>query len=314
MSIGKSVRLFLADGTPGGLLTAEIVNWTGHVTSVSRSELRELLKRDEANRTGIYILIGDDPEGLGGEAAYIGEGDVIGVRLRNHHASQDKDFWNRAIVLSSKDSNLTKSHARYLESRFISLGNIAGRARILNSTSPPPPPLPESDISDMEYFIEQAKIVLPVLNVNIFRSAATAQRKEIVGDVADSNETPEFYFNTTIDGIKAHAQEIDGEFTVLAGSRVRHTWIGESHNYRGLRERLEADGTLELTPDDSVMMFTRNHVFSSPSAAAAVVVGRVSNGRQAWTERQTGLSYGEWQSRSLDEDLNEFGFEGSGQS
>ena len=33
MSIGKSVRLFVAEGTPGGLLTAEIMNWTGHVTA-----------------------------------------------------------------------------------------------------------------------------------------------------------------------------------------------------------------------------------------------------------------------------------------
>ncbi len=31
MSQGRSLRLFLVDGTPKGLLTAEIMNWTGHV-------------------------------------------------------------------------------------------------------------------------------------------------------------------------------------------------------------------------------------------------------------------------------------------
>ncbi len=31
MSQGRSLRLFLVDGTPNGLLTAEIMNWTGHV-------------------------------------------------------------------------------------------------------------------------------------------------------------------------------------------------------------------------------------------------------------------------------------------
>ena len=31
MSPGRSIRLFLVDGTPNGLLTAEIMNWTGHV-------------------------------------------------------------------------------------------------------------------------------------------------------------------------------------------------------------------------------------------------------------------------------------------
>ena len=30
MSQGRSIRLFLVDGSPSGLLTAEIMNWTGH--------------------------------------------------------------------------------------------------------------------------------------------------------------------------------------------------------------------------------------------------------------------------------------------
>ena len=66
MSVGKSVRLFLADGTPGGLLTAEIMNWTGHVVAAPVPIWRRCLKRPEASRTGIYILLGDDPDSLGG--------------------------------------------------------------------------------------------------------------------------------------------------------------------------------------------------------------------------------------------------------
>jgi len=30
MTQGRSIRLFLVDGSPNGLLTAEIMNWTGH--------------------------------------------------------------------------------------------------------------------------------------------------------------------------------------------------------------------------------------------------------------------------------------------
>jgi hypothetical protein len=69
MSVGKSVRLFLADGTPGGLLTAEIMNWTGHVIAAPRSDMPALLKRPEVGRTGVYLLIGDDPESLTGSLA-----------------------------------------------------------------------------------------------------------------------------------------------------------------------------------------------------------------------------------------------------
>ena len=57
---GKQIRLFLVDGTPGGLTTAEITNWTGHVFSARRSDLADLLKREEAQRTGVYFLLGDD--------------------------------------------------------------------------------------------------------------------------------------------------------------------------------------------------------------------------------------------------------------
>lgn len=49
---GKQIKLFLVDGTPGGLTTAEITNWTGHVLSARRSDLADPLKRDEAGRSG----------------------------------------------------------------------------------------------------------------------------------------------------------------------------------------------------------------------------------------------------------------------
>ena len=168
MSVGRSIRVYLVDGTPGGLLTAEIMNWTGHIVAAPRSDLAALLKRPETSRTGVYVLLGDDPETFGGTVAYIGEGDDVGTRLRQHARAEEhggKDFWDRAIVFTSKDANLTKAHARYLESGFIALAQQARRARLVNGTAPPPLPLPEADVSDMEYFIAQAKIILPVLGV-----------------------------------------------------------------------------------------------------------------------------------------------------
>lgn len=48
---GRSIRLFLVDGTPNGLLTAEIMNWTGHVLTGPRSRLSELVQRPEVGQT-----------------------------------------------------------------------------------------------------------------------------------------------------------------------------------------------------------------------------------------------------------------------
>ena len=310
MSTGKSVRLFLADGTPGGLLTAEIMNWTGHIVAAPRSDLAALLKRPETARTGIYILIGDDPESVGGQMAYLGEGDDVSKRLYQHARPEDqggKDFWDRAIVITSKDTNLTKAHARYLESRFISLGLQANRAKLTNSTAPEPIVLPEADVSDMEYFIEQARIVLPVLGVNIFRSPITVSTQPADFPAAhDAAVSPVFELRLKKQGILATAQEIDGEFTVLADSTARLQWTGAGgHNYRSLREKLELDGTLVPSLDGATMRFSRSQVFASPSAAAAVVTGRSANGRNEWVAHEGGLTYGDWQRQGVDEALKE---------
>lgn len=303
MVAGKSVRLFLADGTPGGLLTAEIMNWTGHIVSAPRSDLAALLKRPEVSRTGIYILLGDDPNSLGGQLGYIGEGDDVGKRLYQHarpEAAGGKDFWNLAVVLTSKDMNLTKAHARYLESRLIGLAIEAKRAPLTNSTAPPPIALPEADVSDMEYFISQAKIVLPILGVNILRTTVSHALHAPLEGSSPTPASPVFRVVMNAEGIVATAQEVDGEFTVREGSIARRNWVGTTHGYQQLREKLDGDGTLTPSADDKTMVFTRDSVFASPSAAAAVVFGRVSNGREAWKADGLGISFGDWQTQLLD--------------
>ena len=107
---GKQIKLFLIDGTPGGLTTAEITNWTGHVLSAGRSDLADLLRRDEAQRTGAYLLLGDDEEAVGNTRCYIGEADIVADRLRDHQREKE---WDRLVVITSKDANLTKAHVRY---------------------------------------------------------------------------------------------------------------------------------------------------------------------------------------------------------
>ena len=304
MSAGRSVRLFLADGTPGGLLTAEIMNWTGHVTAAPRSELAVLLQREEAARTGVYLLLGDDPTAVGGSVAYIGESDVVGSRLKKHAQPEEqggKDFWERAVILTSKDANLTKAHARYLESRFIELATLAGRTTLFNGTAPSRTGLlPEADVSDMEYFVAQARIILPVLGVNLLRSPGAAAPSP---GQTTSPSSPEFAMSLKKEGITARAREIDGEFTVMSGSLARLSWTGvPGHGYRVLREKLERDGTLARSATGSTMMFSRDHVFASPSAAAAVIAGRASNGRKDW-RLPDGTSFGDWQGRGLSQSL-----------
>lgn len=306
MTGGKSLRLFLVDGTAGGLVTAEIMNWTGHVVAAPRSDLGALLKRAEAARTGVYILVGEDPDSLGGLIAYVGEGDDVGRRLYQHSRPEPdgKDFWDRAIVMTSKDANLTKAHARYLESRLITVAGDAGRARLVNGTAPPLPALPEADVSDMEYFLDQVRIVLPVLGLNVLRGSTPAIRVQGPAGVFDQGvavkESPVFEIALARDGVSARAQEIDGEFTAKKGSVARAEWIGVKASYLSLRERLVAEGVLAPLDEVKGMVFTRDQVFASPSAAAAVVLGRASNGRVEWKVAGTATTYAAWQAEQLE--------------
>lgn len=298
---GKQVKLFLVDGTPGGLTTAEITNWTGHVLSARRSDLADLLRREEAERTGVYLLLGEDETAVGDTRCYIGEADVVATRLRSH--VKEKPFWNQVVVISSKDTNLTKSHGRYLESRLIELATKAGRVTLENGTAPPVPRLPEADASDMEYFLGQLQIVLPVLGVNAIRVRATR------ADTAPAtpNESPIFTLTNARQGVDASAQQVDGEFIMLSGSVVVPQWHGVGKaastqkayaSYRAQHEGLLADGSIVV--ENGAGRVTRDIVFSSPSTAGAVAIGTSCNGRTSWIAPD-GLTFGAWESRGIDD-------------
>ncbi len=298
---GKQIKLFLVDGTPGGLTTAEITNWTGHVLQAQRSDLADLLKRDEAQRTGVYLLLGDDESAVGETRCYIGEGDVVADRLRHHH--RDKDFWDRVVVITSKDTNLTKSHGRYLESQLITLATHAGRVTLENGTAPPIPALPEADASDMDYFVGQLQIVLPVLGVNAIRVRPSKVSTSVT---VQSTESPVFHLRNAKGGVDARAQQIDGEFTMLEGSVVVASWhgVGKAEStirayasYRARHEQLLAEGA--FVADSGGARLTRDIVFPSPSTAGAVALGRSCNGRLEWVSSD-GRPFGVWESRGVE--------------
>ncbi|WP_277454079.1 GIY-YIG nuclease family protein [Janibacter sp. DB-40] len=307
--VGKQLRLFLVDGTAGGLITAEIVNWTGHVLKGSREKLGEIRRRAESHRTGVYILLGEDPDS-GGRLAYVGQSDDVAKRLQHHDIQ--KDFWTDVAIVTSKDMNLTSAHVRYLEARLVRLAKAIGRVPLENGNEPTGgADLPEADASDMEYFIEQLRVVLPVLGVDVFRGRETRTPQvgappAAAGSPAQAapTESPTFYLRQASKGVDAKAQVIDGEFTVLAGSRVRAVmpdrddYSPSSARQYELRQsqhgQLVQDGSIEAGSDGSGSL-TRDVAFSSPSAAGAICLGTVSiNGRVAWT-REDGATYAAWE-------------------
>ncbi len=233
MSQGRSLRLFLVDGTPNGLLTAEIMNWTGHVLTGPRSKLAELVQRPECARTGVYFLVGPDPDNSLRSKVYIGESDDVAKRLKTHNRPEDaggKDFWERVCLVTSKDQNLTKAHVKYLESLLIGIAGNLGRCELVNGTAHEYISLPESDRADMAFFLEQIRTVLPVLGFDFLRelSRPTTTALTATNPVSVS---PIFTMAAQKYGASATAQEVDGEFVVLKGSTARGEWGNAPHSH-----------------------------------------------------------------------------------
>jgi len=107
MSIGKTTRIYLDDGSVSGIRHAEIVNWTGQAVSLPRSQIKSLTAWEKSKKPGIYFLFEVD-EDTGQDAVYIGEAENVYDRLQDHIVN--KNFWNEVVFFTSKGENLTKSH------------------------------------------------------------------------------------------------------------------------------------------------------------------------------------------------------------
>ncbi len=313
---GKTIKLFLVDGIPDGMRTAEIMNWTGHVLFAPRSSIVGLLLRPEVKKTGAYLLIGPDPEDTDQTMVYVGEGDNVGARISSHNRDEDKEFWEHACVITSKDLNLTKAHVRYLESQLIKIIRREGRATLANKSEPDFDLLPEADLADMDDFISRLQILLPVLGAEFVRptpvvrsseafssnfstsgaSAATAN-SEYDGTIVGQSK-PEFHMSAG--GLHARAVELDGQMIVLKGSEAR---VEEApslgSNVKAYREQLRKTGKLSSSDSAGKLHFTDDVAFTSPSAAAQAVMGTSRNGRNDWINTRTNESYAAWQDRVL---------------
>lgn len=266
-----TIKIFLVNGDPKRLRTAELSNWTGKAVAGPRSEFESVIDREESQKSGIYFLTGIDPE-TGKNAVYIGEAECVRDRLKTH---LDKDFWNSVVFFTSKDENLTKAHIRYLEGRLIEQAKKASRSLVKNGQSSGAR-LPESDREDMEVFLEKISQLLPVLGVEVLIPTIT---------ITDGTSELEA-LSCEIKGFKATGHLTPNGIVVVAGSQAVLNERPSSQKYpwaMNLRQKLKEEGALIVKGDS--LIFTQNVEFSSPSAAAAVIHGGHANGLIAWKNK-----------------------------
>lgn len=278
--MGRKLIIYMLDGTPTGAKTIEIGNWSGKAIYSPRASLKALLSRSEFDVPGVYLLRSQSKSHDFDESIYIGEAEELRARLKQHIA--DRDF-DSVICFLSKDEMLTKAHIKYLEARLITLAHTANSSFIDNSNLPKGARLSEADISDMEYFIDQIHLILPTVGLNTLVEATPHINIPI--QPIDNQVT--YYIKSKL--IKATMIETDKGFIVKAGSQASIK-ISNSIAEGWLRIRKKLLEAEILKQDEQHLIFIEDAIFTSPSAAASIVLGRQAPGPISWINA-SGESY-----------------------
>ena len=268
MAYDKTIQMLIFDGNPNGRIKCELSNWDGRVYKLSRTELNKFSTRPDANYTGVYFLFAKDNDN--NDLVYVGEAEAIHARLKQHISDNCLPDWTDCIVVTNKDNNLNKAHVKYLESKFYELANQAGRFIVMNKKVPTCSSVSEFDSAMLEEFISSTKLLVNTLGYRVFDTYETNSAQE--------QQPKTIYYIKAARGADARGIiDADG-FLVLKGSRIAESvTISFSKYLNNLRDSMIKSGTINTSFE-----FTRDQVFTSPSLAAAIVMGRNANGQTEW--------------------------------
>lgn len=270
MNFGKTIKIFLIDGDPNGRMSCELSNWSGKAYKIPRIKIKDCTDRDDLTNTGVYLLFGKNDDGK--DQVYIGEAESILKRLNQQLTS--KDFWNEAIIFISKDENLNKAHVKYLENRLHDIAKAVNRYKVDNSIIPTQSSISESDRAEMEEFIEYIKMLVNTLGHKVFdekREFNPKQRQEI-------------FFIKAVRGADGQGEPTSDGFVVFKNSKAASTIVNSmTSSFITYRKKLIDEGI--LVDKGEYYEFSDDYIFSSPSTAAVMVMGRNANGLTEWKNK-----------------------------
>ncbi len=261
MNTGKSISLFLMDGTPDGVVACELFNWTGKGFKIPRSKLKDLSQRSDLKKAGVYFLVGKDEQDA--DVVYIGEAEDVYKRLLQH---QDKDFWSEALAFVSKDENLNKAHIKYLEFTLHKGAAEVSRCKLFNNNTPNCPAISEPDQAAMSEFAENLQLLVGTMGYKLFQKLTKSK-------VAKHDK----YMISAARGATATAVLTSEGIVILKDSQVATSEVPSTPLpvIKKRKDLLDAG----VVKDSK---FTKDYLFSSPSMAAAVIMGRSANGLIEW--------------------------------
>ncbi len=271
---GKTIKLFLMDADPDGRMICELSNWTGKAYRIPRGKVKDCADREELKSTAVYLLFGKAESSTAKPKVYIGEAENAYSRLAQHVS--EKEFWNESVVFISKDENLNKAHIKYLESRLFELATLASRFEIQNGNTPTRSSISEADQAEMEEFIEYIKMLINTMGFKVFEPF-------IKESSIDSKNLENLYIKAAR-GANGHGKRVTEGFVVFKGSEIANSTVPSfTKSLNTLRDELIETEIIKNI--EGKFVFISDYLFSSPSAAAAVVMGRSANGLVEWKDK-----------------------------
>ncbi|WP_418558116.1 GIY-YIG nuclease family protein [Hominenteromicrobium sp.] len=279
---GKSINLFLMDGEPGGRIKCTLANWTGVAYKIPRTALDLCKERDDLKQSGIYFLFGTSDQ-TGNNVVYIGQagarknGEGLLYRLLEHKRNPDKDYWTEAIVFTTSNNSFGPTEISYLENRFCGLAFAAKRYDVKNGNDPTHGNITEEKESELEEFVDYARIVMGTLGHKVFEPLVAASPMHVDKEHPIVEE-PLLYFENS--NAKATGRRTSEGFVVFKGSTLSQK-IAKSCPEIAIKARTKYSGKIEANST-----LTEDVLLTSPSSAAAFVGGSSSNGNELWKTKE----------------------------
>ncbi len=293
MARAQTIQIYLPSGDPAGLRVANLTTRTVRVFEVPRSLLTQFLQRPESGQVGVYYLFGANEDET--PQCYVGQSGNVGVRLQQHTAT--KDFWTKAMVAVSLTNEWTSTHAAYLEWLSLGRAKAAGRYALVNENQSSNPFTPEPLEADCQEFIDTIAVLLATLGAPVLEAIKPASAAGLPAEGAAGIEPELLFFQEA--GCNASGYQTPEGLLVLAGAKGRAVLRPSAPpSIARQRDSLQAEGVVKV--DDEDLVFVKDHLFTSPSAAGSVLVGGTNNGRASW-RNERGQSINELERLALQE-------------
>jgi len=284
MAHAKNINLYLMDGDASGRIKCTLANWTGLAYKIPRTALDKCTERVDLKQSGVYFLFGMSDQ-TGEPAVYIGQagarknGEGILNRLQEHKRNPQKDYWTEAIVFTTSNNSFGPTEISYLENRFCNLALAAKRYEVKNGNDPNPGNITEEKESELEEFVEYAKLIMGALGHKVFvpLTMQSLTKEQNSADEHGQSEI-ELYLKRTIKNcgvtVSAVGKQTSEGFVVLKGSKIspkdaNSVPVEVKKRRQGVKVD-ENNATLE------------DMLFSTPSGAASFVTGSSANGWAEW--------------------------------